>query len=77
MNKQTIITAMLALVAMAGQGQTIKRVEASLEDFMEHMAMYGYEVFTYDISSFKVPLHWLLSHSVGLHRDHHPAFVSQ
>ena len=53
MNKQTIITAMLALVAMAGQGQTIKRVEASLEDFMEHMAMYGYEVFTYDISSLR------------------------
>ena len=51
--KQTIITAMLALVAMAGQGQTIKRVEASLEDFMEHMAMYGYEVFTYDISSLR------------------------
>ena len=44
---------MLALVAMAGQGQTIKRVEASLEDFMEHMAMYGYEVFTYDISSLR------------------------
>ena len=53
MNKKSIITAMLALVAMAGQGQTIKRVEASLEDFMEHMAMYGYEVFTYDISSLR------------------------
>ena len=51
--KQTIITILLALVAMAGQGQTIKRVEASLEDFMEHMAMYGYEVFTYDISSLR------------------------
>lgn len=48
MNKNIILT-LLALVAMAGQGQTIKRVEASLEDFMEHMAMYGYEVFTYDI----------------------------
>ena len=23
------------------------------EDFMEHMAMYGYEVFTYDISSLR------------------------
>ena len=53
MNKKTIITILLALVAMAGQGQTIKRVEASLEDFMEHMAMYGYEVFTYDISSLR------------------------
>ena len=65
MNKQTIITTLLALVAMAGQGQElkiddqgeweidvrsgsqsqIKRVSASLEDFMEHMAMYGYDVF--------------------------------
>ncbi len=53
MNKKTIITILLALVAMAGQGQTIKRVEVSLEDFMEHMAMYGYEVFTYDISSLR------------------------
>ena len=53
MNKQTIITILLALFAVAGQGQTIKRVEASLEDFMEHMAMYGYEVFTYDISSLR------------------------
>ena len=51
--KQTIITILLVLVAMAGQAQTIKRVEASLEDFMEHMAMYGYEVFTYDISSLR------------------------
>ena len=40
MNKQTIITILLALVAMAGQAQTIKRVEASPEDFMEHMAMF-------------------------------------
>ena len=53
MNKQAIITALLALVAMVGQGQEIKRVTASPEDFMEHMALYGYEVFTYDISSLR------------------------
>ena len=73
MNKQSIITILLALVAMAGQGQElkiddqgeleidvrsgsqsqIKRVSASLEDFMEHMAMYGYDVYTYDISSLR------------------------
>ena len=73
MNKQSIITTLLALVAMAGQGQElkiddqgeleidvrsgsqsqIKRVSASLEDFMEHMAMYGYDVYTYDISSLR------------------------
>ena len=63
MNKQTTITFLLALVAMAGQAQElkidgqsqsqIKRVSASLDDFMEHMAMYGDEVFTYDIFSLR------------------------
>ena len=53
MNKKTIITALLALFTIAGQGQEIKRVTATPEDFMEHMAMYGYEVFTYDISSLR------------------------
>ena len=51
--KQTIITIILALVALAGQGQEIKRVTATAEDFMKHMKMYGYEVFTYDISSLR------------------------
>ena len=53
MKKKAIITALLALVALTGQGQEIKRVTATPEDFMEHMAMYGYEVFTYDISSLR------------------------
>ncbi len=73
MIKQSIITILITLVAMAGQGQELKiddqgeleidvrsgsqsqtkRVTASLEDFMEHMAIYGYEVFTYDISSLR------------------------
>ena len=58
-----IISILLALFAVAGQGQElkidgqresqIKRVTATPEDFMEHMAMYGYEVFTYDISSLR------------------------
>lgn len=51
--RRTIITALLALVALAGQGQEIKRVTASPEDFMEHLASYGYEVFTYDIFSLR------------------------
>lgn len=51
--KQTIINIMLALVALTGQAQEIKRVTATAEDFMEHMKMYGYEVFTYDISSLR------------------------
>ena len=50
MTKKIIITALLALVTSAGQGQKIKRVTATPEDFMEHMALYGYEVYTYDIS---------------------------
>ena len=53
MNKQTIITILFALVAMAGQAQEIKKVAATPEDFMEHMALCGYEVYTYDISSLR------------------------
>ena len=51
--KQAIIIIMLAIVALAGQAQEIKRVTATAEDFMEHMKMYGCEVFTYDISSLR------------------------
>ena len=51
--KHTIITIMLALVAITGWGQEIKRVTATAEDFMEHMKMYGYEVFSFDISSLR------------------------
>ena len=49
--KHSIIAALLAIIWTAVQGQEIKRIPATTEDFMEHMAMYGYEVFTYDISS--------------------------
>lgn len=51
--KHTIITVLLALVAMTGWAQEIKRVTATAEDFMEHMKMCGYEVFTFDISSLR------------------------
>ena len=53
LSKQAIITILLALVAMTGQAQTIKKVTATPEDFMEHMALCGYEVFNYDISSLR------------------------
>ena len=53
MNKKTIITILFALVAMAGQAQEIKKVTPTPEDFMEHMALCGYEVYTYDISSLR------------------------
>ena len=56
MNKQTIITILLALVAVAGLAQEIKKVAATPEDFMEHMALCGYEVYTYDISSLRAPV---------------------
>ena len=51
--RRTIITILLALVAMTGQAQEIKKVAATPEDFMEHMALCGYEVYTYDISSLR------------------------
>ena len=51
--KKTIIPILLTLVAVAGQGQEIKKVAATPEDFMEHMALCGYEVYTYDISSLR------------------------
>ena len=44
---------MLVFVAMRGLGQGIKKVAATPEDFMEHMALCGYEVYTYDISSLR------------------------
>ena len=52
--RRTIITILLALVAMTGQAQEIKKVAATPEDFMEHMALCGYEVYTYDISSLRL-----------------------
>ena len=39
MMKKLFFTALFALAALAGQAQEIKRITASLEDFMEHMAM--------------------------------------
>ena len=53
MNKKTIITILLAIVTMTGHGQEIKKVAATPKDFMEHMALCGYEVYTYDISSLR------------------------
>ena len=41
MNKQTIITILFALAAMAGQAQEIKKVAATPEDFMEHKDVRG------------------------------------
>ena len=56
MNKKTIITALLALVAMAGQGQTIK---ADYEDILDslptamqqYMTMQGVQHFRVTLSS--------------------------
>ena len=51
--KQRIITILFTLVAITVNAQEVKRVEASPEDFMEHMKLCGYEVFTYDIASLR------------------------
>lgn len=51
--KRQMLTILLALCASAGHGQEVKRVAATPEDFMEHMALCGYEVYTYDISSLR------------------------
>ena len=51
--KPRIITILFTLVAMTVNAQEVKRVEASPEDFMEHMKLCGYEVFTYDIASLR------------------------
>ncbi len=51
MNKQTIITILFALVAMAGQGQEIKSVEAKPKYATEQKKTQEDDVLTYDISS--------------------------
>ena len=51
--KPRIITILFTLVAMTVNAQEVKRVEASPKDFMEHMKLCGYEIFTYDIASLR------------------------
>ena len=51
--RKFFITALFGLVALTALGQKIKRVTESVEDCMDHMSLYGYKVFAYDISSLR------------------------
>jgi hypothetical protein len=51
--KQTIITIMLALVAMAGQGQSLKSLEATFNDYIPLLNAKGYMAYSFDTKDFK------------------------
>jgi len=53
MNKQTIITILLALVAMAGQGQEIKMNEPSFSDYLPLLNAKGYMAYSFNTKKFK------------------------
>lgn len=53
MNKQTIITALLALVAMAGQAQEIKMNEPSFSDYLPMLNAKGYMAYSFNTKKFK------------------------
>lgn len=53
MKKQTIITALLALVAMAGQGQSLKSLEATFNDYIPLLNAKGYMAYSFDTKDFK------------------------
>ena len=50
--KKTIITAMLALVAMAGQAQEIRTIEPTLNDYLPLLKAQGYMVYSFDTKDF-------------------------
>ncbi|MBO4486318.1 MAG: DUF5041 domain-containing protein [Prevotella sp.] len=51
--KQTIITALLALVAIAGQGQDLKMNEPSFNDYIPLLNAKGYQAYSFDVSTLK------------------------
>ena len=53
MNKQTIITALLALVALSGQGQEIKKNETTINDYIPLLNAKGYQAYSFDVSAIK------------------------
>jgi len=53
MNKQTIITALLALVAMTGWAQEIKMNEPSISDYLPLLKAKGYMAYSFDTKDFK------------------------
>ena len=53
MKEKTIITLMLALIAMAGQAQEIGKGEATAADYIKLLNKQGYHVFALDVSKFE------------------------
>ena len=51
--KKTIITALLALVALAGQAQEIRTNEPTLDDYLQLLNAKGYIVYSFDMKDFK------------------------
>ena len=53
MNKKNIITALLALVAMAGQAQEIRMNEPTISDYLPLLKAKGYIAYSFDTKDFK------------------------
>ena len=53
MNKQTIISILCALFAVAGQAQEIKMNEPSFSDYLPLLNIKGYKAYSFDTSAFK------------------------
>lgn len=51
--KKTVITALLALVALAGQAQEIRTNESTLDDYLHLLNAKGYVVYSFDTKDFK------------------------
>ena len=53
MKKQTIITILLALVALTGWGQKLKTIEATFQDYIPLLNAKGYMAYSFDTRDFK------------------------
>lgn len=51
--KKTVITALLALVALAGQAQEIRTNESTLDDYLHLLNAKGYMAYSFDTKDFK------------------------
>ena len=53
MNKQTIITILLALVTIVVQAQEIKMNETTIDDYIPMLNAKGYQAYSFDVSAIK------------------------
>ena len=53
MNKQTIITILLSLIAVAGQAQEIKMNETTINDYIPLLNAKGYQAYSFDVRAIK------------------------